>query len=159
MVKLLEAKYFHGSNPFQLTRNYEISWIWTSIQKGLNIIKGNFIWQVKDGKNTRIWEDKWIPGTNTLTQPSDKPDPIPQKVHELLNSDGDWDIEKLDEYFSPEIKGKILAISPNKENRDRIRCEHYISGAFSVKIFTTTLSINRIIMRKILYSRGKIFGI
>lgn len=41
-VKLLEAKYYQGSNPFEPKRNYELSWIWTSIQKGLNIIKGNF---------------------------------------------------------------------------------------------------------------------
>lgn len=132
-VKLLEAKYFHGSNPFQPTRNYELSWIWISIQKGLNIIKGNYIWKVKDGTNTKIWEDNWIPNADIVTQPSDMADPLPQKVHELLNTDGSWDIGKIDEYFTPEIKNKILAITPHKDKRDRIRWKHHISGAFSAK--------------------------
>lgn len=132
-VKLLEAKYFQGTNPFEPTKNYELSWIWTSIQKGLNILKGNYVWKVKNGENTRTWEDKWLFSTSPLSHPVDKTEPIPQKVNELLTSEGDWDIGKLDEFFSTNIKEKILAITPNKENKDKIRWAHHTSGNFSAK--------------------------
>lgn len=132
-VKFLEAKFFYNSNPFDPTRNYELSWIWTSIQKGMNIIKGNYIWQVKNGVNTNIWEDNQIPNTNRLNKPRDRDDNLPQKVQELINNEGHRDTEKLDDLFSPDIKEKILAITPNKEDRDKIRWDHHQSGDFSEK--------------------------
>lgn len=58
---------------------------------------------------------------------------MPQKVQELINNEGHRDTEKLDDLFSPDIKEKILAITPNKEDRDKIRWDHHQSGDFSEK--------------------------
>lgn len=133
MVKLLEAKYFYNSNPFEPTRNYELSWIWTSIQKDLNIIKRNYIWKVKNGASTKIWEDIWIPNTERLNIPREKEEPLPKKVQDLLNNEGSWDTGKLDEFFPMEIKEKILSITPNIQERDRIRWKQHESGDFTAK--------------------------
>lgn len=88
---------------------------------------------MKNDANIKIWEDRWIPNTDRINKPSDRVDLLPQKVQELLSTEGSWDTGKLDEFFSPEIKSKILAITPNKEKRDRIRWKHHRSGNFTAK--------------------------
>ncbi|XP_026451593.1 uncharacterized protein LOC113351901 [Papaver somniferum] len=117
-VKLLEAKYFDKGNPMEPTRNYELSWIWKSIQKGLNIIKGNYTWQVKNGNQVKIWEDHWIPNEDIVKQPTDIEEPLPQKVNELLNTNGEWNYDLVTSLFTPEIKEKILTIQPREEDSD-----------------------------------------
>lgn len=115
------------------TRNYELSWIWTSIQKGMNIIKGNYTWQVKNGNQVKIWEDNWITNEDIVNQPIDKEEPLPQKVKELLNEKGEWNCDLVTNLFTPEIKEKILTIHPRIEGSDKIRWKHHDSGVFSAK--------------------------
>lgn len=37
------------------------SWIWTSICRGIEVIKLNHCWAIGDGINIKLWTDKWLP--------------------------------------------------------------------------------------------------
>ncbi|XP_026399606.1 uncharacterized protein LOC113295487 [Papaver somniferum] len=100
-AKILKAKYFPNSHPLEASKVSKLSWIWTSIRKGLDLIKGNFVWQVKNGNSVKIWEDKWIPNSEVIPQPQDSQATVPKRVQELITEENKWDQEKLDSYFSP----------------------------------------------------------
>ncbi|XP_026400485.1 uncharacterized protein LOC113296390 [Papaver somniferum] len=114
-AKIIKAKYFPNSHPLEASKSSNLSWIWTSSRKGLDLIKGNFIWQVKNGNSVKIWEDRWIPNSDIPSQPQDSQGTAPTTVQELITEDNTWDQEKLNSYINPEVRNKIQAISPNKE--------------------------------------------
>ncbi|XP_026452249.1 uncharacterized protein LOC113352667 [Papaver somniferum] len=70
---------------------------------------------------------------NIIQQPADRGDQVSKMVKDFITPSNSWDIEKLDEYFSPAIKEKILAISTQSEEKDKMKWRHHSSGDFSVK--------------------------
>lgn len=62
------------------------------------------MWQVKNGASIKIWEDKWVPNEDTGQQPTSTPDPVPQRVSDLITQDENWDQDKLDNLFTPDNK-------------------------------------------------------
>lgn len=61
-VRLLKGKYFPRSHTFHKNREYNISWVWHNIKRGLEVIKQNSVWQVGNGRSINISLDNWIPG-------------------------------------------------------------------------------------------------
>uniref|UniRef100_A0A803PQK6 RNase H type-1 domain-containing protein n=1 Tax=Cannabis sativa TaxID=3483 RepID=A0A803PQK6_CANSA len=59
-------------------------------------------WRIGNGREARVWEDKWMPspsGTILLKKPELEPQ---TKLHDLINSDGQWQIDKLQKHFHEE---------------------------------------------------------
>lgn len=132
-VRLLKTKYFSNSHLLEKSRTSNLSWIWTSIQKGLELIKSNYVWQVKNGASGKIWEDRWVPNSDLIQKVSNVQEQAPIRVQELITEENKWDQEKLNQFFFPDDRIKILALNPRNQEQDIIRWRHHTSGKFSAK--------------------------
>ncbi|KAI9165274.1 hypothetical protein LWI28_010891 [Acer negundo] len=73
------------------------------------IIKG-VRWQVGDGKNILAFKDPWLPRASTFKLVLVAP-PQDFTISSLLHSDGSaWNLEKLNQFFTPEDHDTILSI-------------------------------------------------
>ncbi|GLT56641.1 hypothetical protein SLA2020_296690 [Shorea laevis] len=84
-VQVLKSLYLSNSSFSEAKKGSHPSWIWSSILKGRDIIQIGTRWNVGNGQNILIYQDKWIatmPGFQ-VTTPSDT-NPLYSYVCELL---------------------------------------------------------------------------
>ncbi|XP_026433803.1 uncharacterized protein LOC113331295 [Papaver somniferum] len=136
-IRILKGKYFPRNNPLHKNRDYEISLIWHSIRKGLDIVKENYIWEVGDGRNINISLDNWIPGVSHLQNLNDNELKF---FSDLIDQNGCWDNNKIDVSFTPDVACKIKSIYINGDSQDRIRWRGTKNGEFSSKSVYRILS-------------------
>lgn len=117
-VRLLKGKYFPRKHPFHKLKYYNPSWIWTSITKGLELIKNNSIWEISNGRNVYIAKDNWIPNQGILNNWQNDQLNV---VSDLMDNEGHWNNDLIDSVFSREVATKIKGIYINFENQDRLR--------------------------------------
>ncbi|KAH6795437.1 hypothetical protein C2S51_036423 [Perilla frutescens var. frutescens] len=94
------------------------------------------MWRVGNGNQIKVWGDKWIPNLLSGIIPSDSASVNrSMKVADLIKeSDGVWDINKLDSLFSDEISILILKIHlPFYRENDRCFWKYNKNGIYSVK--------------------------
>ncbi|BFG20813.1 hypothetical protein CerSpe_070870 [Prunus speciosa] len=68
---ILKDKYFPDGNVLNAKKGAKASWVWSSIQEGLKVIKQGMQWQVVNGESVRLWHDRWIhpiPGARLSNQ-------------------------------------------------------------------------------------------
>lgn len=117
-VRVLKGKYFPRSHPFHKHRQYNSSWIWSSIRKGLAIVKHNSIWEVGNGTNIDIAIDNWIPNTGVLAGWNH---PTLVTVSDLLDNNGNWDLDTIDNNFPVEVARNIKSIYVGRNLQDRLK--------------------------------------
>ncbi|KAL4598878.1 hypothetical protein ACB092_11G088800 [Castanea dentata] len=81
------------------------SFAWKSILRSRNLIAQGARWRVGDGKNTRIFQDAWLPNSNDAT------------IDVLINlQSGWWNMSLIDQCFYPPdahlIKSLPLCTTP-----------------------------------------------
>ncbi|KAM6563301.1 hypothetical protein CsatB_023299 [Cannabis sativa] len=59
--KILEAKYLRGKDFLSCQYKDSDSWFWKNVVKSKTILRKGACKVIGDGKNTRIWDDPWIP--------------------------------------------------------------------------------------------------
>jgi hypothetical protein len=63
--RVLKAKYFSNTSLLDATPTPGISYVWRSILKGIQVLKEDLIWRIRDGSSVRIWDDPWLPRGTT----------------------------------------------------------------------------------------------
>ena len=61
--KFFKVKYFLNGSVFE-AKSASGSFAWKSIIRSRNLIARGARWRVRDGKNTRIFQDAWLPNLN-----------------------------------------------------------------------------------------------
>ena len=100
---VLKARYFPHSNFIHATIGNNPSYTWWSILATQSIVREGLRWRVGNGRDIRIWEDKWLPTTPThkVCTPRSFLDPD-TRVCELIKPESDsQNSEVIDALFYP----------------------------------------------------------
>lgn len=86
--KVLKAKYFTKCSFMDAQLGKNPSYIWRSLLVAEPVVKEGTRWCVSDGRSIKIWEDKWIPSTESGRVISSRPLPkLGEKVANLIVQD------------------------------------------------------------------------
>lgn len=100
---VLKAQYFPNCSFLKAKRGERASWAWSSPLVGRDILLRRSHWQIMNGKDVRVWNDRWLPSI-----PSRRPTPLGivqvtrnLRVESLICLDTrEWDIEFLKPFVS-----------------------------------------------------------
>ncbi|XP_060974253.1 uncharacterized protein LOC133039384 [Cannabis sativa] len=119
--RVLRAKYLKNKPLFEATYKDSDSWFWKNVVKSIDILRKGACKVISNGEETYVWKDPWVVHGKELY-----PKPITSclervtKVADLLTSDGEWDIPKLESLFNTETISDILKGGrPSSQGRDR----------------------------------------
>uniref|UniRef100_A0A803Q6L7 Reverse transcriptase n=1 Tax=Cannabis sativa TaxID=3483 RepID=A0A803Q6L7_CANSA len=102
LARVLKASYYPNTSFLQAKCPPRASCIWQGIIWGRQILEEGGRWRIGNGRMTRIWEDKWISRPNgTILYRHEGLAPN-TTIHNLLNEEDEWNIEKILIYFHPE---------------------------------------------------------
>ncbi|KAM2669497.1 hypothetical protein EV1_005542 [Malus domestica] len=134
---MLKARYFLNCSLLDAKRGGRASWAWSSLLVGRDIILGGAHWQIMNGKEVRVWVDRWIPSI-----PSGRPSPLGTvhvsrnlRVNSLIcNESGDWEVDFLKPFVvDDEIKAILEIPLGDPTLKDRLVWPYEKKGAYSVK--------------------------
>ena len=115
MYRVFKARYFPHSDFIHASIGNNPSYTWRSILASQPIVREGLRWRVGNGRDIRIWEDKWLPTapTHKVCSPRLFLDPD-TRVCELIMPESDsWNSEVIDALFYPHeaevIKGLPLS--------------------------------------------------
>ncbi|EEC76673.1 hypothetical protein OsI_14649 [Oryza sativa Indica Group] len=83
---------------------------WRGIEYGVELLKKGIIWRVGNGLSIRIWRDPWLPRDSTRRPITKKGNCRLRWVSELLQENGEWDVDKVQNTFWPIDTDSILKI-------------------------------------------------
>lgn len=133
--KVFRVKYFPNGSVLDAKPSMR-SYAWQSIVKAKNLVKSGLLWRIGDGKQKKIFEDRWLPRKepakvisplNTIS--------VEWTVSRLLNPDGaGWNIQMVDSIFLPfeaqQIKGIPICVINQEDCVSWPKCE---TGLYFVK--------------------------
>ncbi|XP_026451594.1 uncharacterized protein LOC113351902 [Papaver somniferum] len=110
--QIMESKYFiSGDILHQRLEAKNCSYTWNGIIKGMKIVQQKIFMGVNNGRRTKIWQDKWIPGLLVPPSPINDYFIFYQTIEELLiPNTGFWNIDLLSTLFAPDVSLKIQSI-------------------------------------------------
>lgn len=93
-------------------------------------------WKIGDEKSVRIWKNQWILAVNgrILPRPPIGQHTAAEDHQELILIDRSWDLQQLNNLFSPQVIAEILKLKPSPtEHKDSWLWTAEKSSSFSVK--------------------------
>lgn len=132
-TRVLKGRYFHDGEFLSCTRKKHASHTWRAIFAGREILGQGLIKRIGDGASTNIWQDRWISmhfEARPLT-PGDGQEV--NLVSDLLNADGQWNEELINETFFPVDANAILRIPLRPQEEDWWAWELDKHGEYTVK--------------------------
>ncbi|XP_026433495.1 uncharacterized protein LOC113330916 [Papaver somniferum] len=143
-TKIMSSKYFkHGNILHQDLKKGNCSYTWNGIIKGLQVVQQNYFMEVNNGKKTKIWLDRWIPGDNTPPHPINDLHRFYQDVDELiLPNTNNWNVELLNQIFDNNTSQKIHNLFLDTSKEDIMVWMPARDGKFSVKSTYKKLTMN-----------------
>ena len=122
VAKVLKEKYFPNGSFLDIPLSKRPSYVWRSIWNAKFLLKEGLVWRVGDGRNIKIWGDKWLPSPNTYTiQTPARILDLEAKMCDLIDPDPSWwNIPLIKEIFREEEVEMIygMTICP-KTQQDR----------------------------------------
>ncbi|XP_031090962.1 uncharacterized protein LOC115995954 [Ipomoea triloba] len=146
--KLLKARYFPRCGFLEAQLGCNPSYIWRSILAGQQVLKQGVARTIGDGVDTNIWGWPWLADTrdpNLQTQCAEYL--IDAKVSGLMDANGQWDVEVLEDLFTDTDVKKILATPTSCNYKDSWRWQGDIRGLYSVKHGYHLLTANSMLKR------------
>ncbi|XP_060965447.1 uncharacterized protein LOC115720378 [Cannabis sativa] len=149
--RILEAKYLKGKSFLECDPKASDSWFWKNVTKARTIICKGACKRVADGQETNIWSDPWIAHLKGFTPISNgRIMNRESKVAELLQSNGGWNIQKVNSYFHQETVSAILkGGSPTGMGKDIWFWTLESNGQFSYKSSYRALAEDRVSPREV----------
>ena len=110
--RVFKAKYFPRGSIFEAKASSG-SYAWQSVLKVRNVISPRMLWRVGDGKNIRIYDDNWIPGTNSARILSPQATVLEEATVDcLLDCDlGGWNNHVINQHILP-FEAQIIEAIP-----------------------------------------------
>lgn len=98
---MLSAKYYPHGTFLKPRRGFDPSFVPRSIWGAKPLLSEGLKWRVGNGEQVRVWDDAWLPGDTSIVVPTlNLESPADLKVSELINEEGDWDVEALNMHFT-----------------------------------------------------------
>ncbi|CAL1383383.1 unnamed protein product [Linum trigynum] len=137
LAQVLKGKYFAQTSILQAKRGSRPSWGWTSVLHGRDLLQQGLVWQIGDGKDARVLEDRWIPGVRreeVCILPS-APVLTEARVESfLVPGSGKWCVECLQQCFPESVMQRICSIPlPVRQIPDRCVWAWESDGEYTVK--------------------------
>ncbi|WCJ23840.1 Ribonuclease H-like superfamily protein [Euphorbia peplus] len=112
--RILKAKYFNETNFLDAPSCSSPSFFWKGLEEVVNIFRGGLYHRVGTEENIKIWEDNWIPTSNSkkplLCLANLKPLVVAELIDPLIK---DWHRPTLHRYFMPNDVTEILKLKIN----------------------------------------------
>lgn len=137
-MDMLKARYGNFLDSSQRL-NSKHSFIWKGLMECKDTIQKGCFKRIGDGKDTKVWSDKWVPGMEDLTLAANNSQSIDlhMTVNELiLQNPKRWDDRKLEDLFNRRTADIIRQISLTEESgSDEILWKANSKGVHTVKSF------------------------
>lgn len=138
--KALKAKYFPKSSIFDCKVSKNSSWFWQSIMAVRDQVEAGSRSIIGNGKNTRIWSDRWIQNSNEGLLTTEKPGNCSLQTVDELICNFMWNRNIIFRIFSKADADKILQIPISFSGRkDKLIWKYSKNGNFTVKSSYTRL--------------------
>ena len=136
LYRVFKARYFPNCDFVHAGMGTSPSFAWRSLMVAQEVVKKGARWQVGNGQDIRIWEDKWLPGLSThkvVSPPSILPPNATVDI--LINAeDGTWNTVLLQQLFLHHEVNIILGIALSTNlPRDKLVWFPMKNGLFSMK--------------------------
>src|SRR3989337_2866167 len=110
-ARVLSAKYYPDGNILQAGPKKGAFYTWQSIVSGIQTFKRGCIWRVGTGSLINIWQDPWIPSSESRKIITPRGATLLSKVEDLIDPhSGQWDEELIRSIFNPVDVIRILQI-------------------------------------------------
>ncbi|XP_026419561.1 uncharacterized protein LOC113315506 [Papaver somniferum] len=131
-VQILRCKYFKNYHPLHYKKPWSMSWAWSSIFNGLDILKQHAHWDIKDGSTVNAFSEKWIQNSS---QPLCVSYPNPNyKVAEFINHESkNCKTELIESLFTSENNMKICSMRIPTSGSDTLIWNYNKNGILTVK--------------------------
>lgn len=132
---ILKHKYFPNSEPLKYKKKSVKSWVWTSICKGLDIIRENHCWQLGNGNDIEIWFDKWLPEGEIPKPRNSNNTQLVSKVSYLIDGQGNWNLNLIHNVFDNDTVESIKLLEPvcDSTRKNTLKWISTKDGVVSVK--------------------------
>ncbi|XP_031101984.1 uncharacterized protein LOC116005889 [Ipomoea triloba] len=132
--RILKARYYPNTILLEANLGHNPSYIWRSILAGQNILREGVVRHVGDGKETSVWGLPWVADTGDPRLITPCVDELRNaQVCNLLNEDGDWDIDLLRDLFVEQDVSRIIRTPISPEYPDSWCWKGDIRGHYTVK--------------------------
>jgi hypothetical protein len=136
VAKIMKAKYFPHSSVMEANLGNRPSQVWRSLLAAKEMVHNGAIWRVGDGKDIRVWGDKWLPTPSSFSIQSPRLNQTEDwKVCSLIDQDTkQWNVPLVAANFRPDEAATItnIPLSPFQP-KDRLIWRCTKNGEFSVK--------------------------
>jgi ribonuclease HI len=111
--RIYKEKYFRHSTFLDSDIGSNPSYAWRSIWSAKPLLQKGLVWRVGDGKQIKIWKDKWIPTpTSYMIQSPHRVLDLEARVSSLINMDTNWwNIPLIREVFNREEADTIYGLA------------------------------------------------
>ncbi|XP_042980012.1 uncharacterized protein LOC122310200 [Carya illinoinensis] len=103
-AQVLKAKYYPTSSFLSVRKRVSDSYVWKSFLAARHVLEEGLLWRVENGKNIKIWVDKWVPRLSSYMIQS--PVSVLDKeasVDQLINPGTmQWNLDLVHSIFSEE---------------------------------------------------------
>ncbi|XP_065626375.1 uncharacterized protein LOC136066260 [Quercus suber] len=136
LFRVLKAKYFPNGDFLNATLGSNPSYTWRSIFSAQYIVKQGVRWRVGNGKDIRIWGDKWLPRGSSYEVISPRiflhqDTRVSELIHSVRKT---WNVEVICQIFLPVDADTILGIPLSiRLPGDRIIWAETNNGCFTVR--------------------------
>ncbi|GLT96250.1 hypothetical protein SLE2022_138910 [Rubroshorea leprosula] len=133
--KAIQTKYLRGLSPLNAKANPRCSFIWREILQCCPLLQQGVRWRVGTGEGINFWHDNWVGNAPFINVSGEGPVDSSLLVADVINSDGEWDLDFLHTLVPVEIVEIIKAIplSRNLQLTDSIFWAGSMDGSFTVR--------------------------
>ncbi|XP_056855145.1 uncharacterized protein LOC130504548 [Raphanus sativus] len=133
IAQIYKGRYFNNRSFMDCGKGIRPSYAWRSILFGRDLLQKGLIKSIGDGASTFVWSEKWIMD-DTPRRPVSKQIIFDAnlKVSALINSDGSWNVNLLNELFPINEVQRITQL-PTGASQDREIWAFTPNGSYSVK--------------------------
>ncbi|KAA3474993.1 reverse transcriptase [Gossypium australe] len=135
LARTLKAKYYKSSDFLKSELGNLPSFTWKSLWAAKGLILQGMGWRIGDGKTVSIWNDKWIPGNETLNSQNSNMNSNLENIVDLFESNvRKWDEDLVRNTFTARVAEKILSIPLSRNlHEDFVIWQEEPTGEFSVR--------------------------
>ena len=100
LYKVFSVKYFPSGDIFRAVLNSRCFFAWKSIMQVREVISNGARWRIRDGKDIRIWQHRWIPSSRGGKVLSPRLDYSLEVIQDLfIPGTKNWDSKLIDRHF------------------------------------------------------------
>ncbi|GKV23692.1 hypothetical protein SLEP1_g33394 [Rubroshorea leprosula] len=133
--KAIQTKYLRGLSPLNAKANPRCSFIWRGILQCCPLLQQGVRWRVETSEGINFWHDNWVGNAPLINVSGEGPIDSSLLLADVINSDGEWDLDFLHTLVPVEIVEIIRAIplSRNLQLTDSIFWAGSMDGSFTVR--------------------------